>query len=89
MIAKHAMKRLVKIRLIGYYFNCKVCSDLVGIMFPITTIGKGYNYPFNDAQDFMKLTAEPFNELSTFASNLNIVNFNDDGNACRNNYIFQ
>lgn len=37
----------------------------------------------------MKLTAEPYNQLSTLASNLNIVNFNDDGNACKNNYIFQ
>lgn len=37
----------------------------------------------------MKLTAEPYNQLSTFASNLNIVNFNNDGNACKNNYIFQ
>jgi len=37
----------------------------------------------------MKLTAEPYNQLSTFASNLNIVKFNNDGNACKNNYIFQ
>lgn len=37
----------------------------------------------------MKLKAEPYNQLSTFASNLNIVNFNNDGNACKNNYIFQ
>jgi hypothetical protein len=42
-----------------------MCSNLVGLMFPTSSVGPGGFYPYIDPYSFVKLTSEPVYDLFT------------------------